>query len=142
MKLKLTLRVYVFLRNPKNEILLLDEKSEEHRFTKLPGGGLELGEGVIDCLKRELKEELNIENLILEQLYVSESFIASKLHENTQVVAVYYQGDLNHTSIRFNENETNLLNHHWIPIKELTRNHFTFEMDKHALKKYLSQQKI
>lgn len=136
--MKLTLRVYVFLKNPKNEILLLDEKSGKHRFTKLPGGGLELGEGILDCLKRELKEELNIENVALQQFYTSEKFISSKLHANTQVIAVYYHGATDVTSISINDNETNLLNLHWVPQRELTAEHFTFQMDKDALEKYFS----
>lgn len=136
--MKLTLRVYVFLKNPKGEILLLDEKSGSHYFTKLPGGGLERGEGVLECLKRELKEELNIENVVLKQFYTSESFISSKLHEDTQVIAVYYRGAIESTKIQFNENETDLLDHHWIPQNELTADHFTFPMDKDALEKFFA----
>ena len=136
--MKLTVRVYVFLKNQNEEILLLDEKSGSHYFTKLPGGGLERGEGILECLKRELKEELNIENVALKQFYTSESFISSKLHEDTQVIAVYYHGAIENIEIHFNANETDLLDHHWIPQKELTSDHFTFPMDKDALEKFFA----
>ncbi len=43
---EITIRVYAFLVNTQNEVLLLDEKYGEHRFTKLPGGGLEPGYSV------------------------------------------------------------------------------------------------
>ena len=55
------LRVYAIIMNSKGEILISDECRNGYSFTKLPGGGLQLGEGLSDCLKRELKEELNID---------------------------------------------------------------------------------
>ena len=47
------IRVYGIYVNPKKEVLVTDESYDEHEFTKFPGGGLEWGEGSIECLKRE-----------------------------------------------------------------------------------------
>ena len=58
---KITVRVYAIIFNDKNEILLSDEYFSGKKMTKFPGGGLETGESLIDCLKREAKEELEQE---------------------------------------------------------------------------------
>ena len=54
-------RVYGVLLDKANRLLVSDEFIRGNYFTKLPGGGLEFGEGTRDCLKRELKEELGID---------------------------------------------------------------------------------
>jgi 8-oxo-dGTP diphosphatase len=54
-------RVYGLLINDEQEILISDEQEYGMQFTKFPGGGLELGEGLIDGLKREFVEECNVE---------------------------------------------------------------------------------
>ncbi|RZK13557.1 MAG: NUDIX hydrolase, partial [Flavobacterium sp.] len=46
-------RVYGVLINHDNQVLISDEQSGGRTFSKFPGGGLELGEGLIDALKRE-----------------------------------------------------------------------------------------
>jgi len=40
-------------------ILTVEEPVRDRIIRKFPGGGLEFGEGILDCLKREFKEELN-----------------------------------------------------------------------------------
>ncbi len=56
---KFNIRVYGLLFNDQGDILVSDEERFGNRFTKFPGGGLEFGEGLSDCLKREFIEELN-----------------------------------------------------------------------------------
>jgi hypothetical protein len=56
------------------------------------------------------------------------------------VIAVYYHGTINTTSVTFNEGETDLLDHNWVPLAELSPSHFTFQMDKDALERFLAIQ--
>jgi 8-oxo-dGTP diphosphatase len=54
------IRVYGVLLNEEKQVLVSDEFIRGNYYTKFPGGGLELGEGTRDCLKREFKEEMNL----------------------------------------------------------------------------------
>ena len=83
------IRVYAFCING-NTILALHEKYAGTKICKLPGGGLELGEGTVDCLHREFEEELNLKIEILEHLYTQESFIESLIKDNKQILNIYY----------------------------------------------------
>ncbi|MBS3915465.1 MAG: NUDIX domain-containing protein [Bacteroidetes bacterium] len=86
------IRVYgIWIRN--NEILLSTEKTGELEFTKFPGGGLHFGEGIGDCLKREFREELNIEIQPKDLFYVNENLVASAFHKNQQLISIYYLVD-------------------------------------------------
>jgi len=44
--------VYVIVKNERNQILMVMESEDEG--WELPGGGLEIGEEIFDCAKREL----------------------------------------------------------------------------------------
>ncbi len=55
------IRVYGVLINQQNQVLVSDEYIRGSYYTKFPGGGLELGEGTRNCLKREFKEEMDLE---------------------------------------------------------------------------------
>ncbi len=85
-----TIRVYGILINDKKQILVSDEVIQEVLYTKFCGGGLEFGEGTIDCVKREYKEEMNLNIEVLEHFYTTDFFQESKFREKEQVVSIYY----------------------------------------------------
>ena len=68
------IRVYGILLDPQNRILVSDEFIRGNYFTKLPGGGLEIGEGTRDCLKREFKEETGLDVTVGDHLYTTDFF--------------------------------------------------------------------
>ena len=53
-------RIYGLLIHS-GHLLAVEEPFQGKKIVKLPGGGLEFGEGTIDALHREFKEELNVE---------------------------------------------------------------------------------
>ena len=86
-----TIRVYAIIINEKNEVLLSDEFVLKRKITKFPGGGLEFGEGTIDCLKRELKEETGQEIEIIKHIYTTDFFQPALHNPEIQVISIYYQ---------------------------------------------------
>ena len=83
-------RVYGIWINEKNEILLSDERIGDFCFTKFPGGGLEFGEGIRECLIREWKEELNADIDVLDHIYTTDFFQLSAFDQQAQIISVYY----------------------------------------------------
>lgn len=83
-------RVYGILRGKNREVLVSDELIRGDYITKFPGGGLEFGEGTRDCLKREFKEEMNLEVKITDHLYTTDFFQMSAFNPEQQIISVYY----------------------------------------------------
>lgn len=70
-------------------LLVNDELIRGQRVIKLPGGGLEPGEGTIEGLKREWKEELSLDIEVLGHYYTTDFFQQSAFND-TQVISIYY----------------------------------------------------
>src|SRR5450432_1151424 len=85
------LRVYGILQGNNKEVLVSDEFIRGNRYTKFPGGGLELGEGTRDCLKREFMEEMNLKVRIADHLYTTDFFQMSAFNPEHQIISIYYQ---------------------------------------------------
>jgi ADP-ribose pyrophosphatase YjhB (NUDIX family) len=82
-------RVYgILIHN--NAILVSDEYIKKNKITKLPGGGLEYGEGTRDCLIREFNEELNLKIELISHFYTTDFFVNSSFDTNSQVLSIYY----------------------------------------------------
>ena len=87
---KFTLRVYGILINEKKQVLVSDEYIRGNYYTKFPGGGLELGEGTRECLKREFKEEMDLNIEVEEHLYTTDFFQLSAFNPDDQIISIYY----------------------------------------------------
>jgi 8-oxo-dGTP diphosphatase len=85
---KFNIRVYgIWLHD--NRVLVNEEQIRGRTVIKFPGGGLDWGEGTIDCLRREWKEELDIDIAVKDHFYTTDFFQVSAF-DNSQVVSVYY----------------------------------------------------
>jgi|KBSSwiStaDraftv2_1062776.scaffolds.fasta_scaffold255372_2 ADP-ribose pyrophosphatase YjhB (NUDIX family) len=84
------IRVYGVLINAQKQVLVSDEYIRGSYFTKFPGGGLELGEGTRDCLKREFKEEMDLEVEVDQHLYTTDYYQVSAFNPTHQIISIYY----------------------------------------------------
>src|SRR5690349_21864837 len=90
MELTLSVRVYGILMNDARQVLVSDEYIRGSYYTKFPGGGLEIGEGTRECLKREFKEEMNLEVSIGDHIYTTDFFQQSAFNTAHQILSIYY----------------------------------------------------
>jgi ADP-ribose pyrophosphatase YjhB (NUDIX family) len=82
-------RVYGILIE-KNQVLVSDEYIRGGYYTKFPGGGLEQGEGTRDCLKREFREEMNLEVETGSHFYTTDFYQQSAFRPEDQIISIYY----------------------------------------------------
>ena len=83
-------RVYGILINEKQQVLVSDEYIRGVYYTKFPGGGLEMGEGTRDCLKREFKEEMDLNVAVGDHIYTTDYFQISAFNPDDQLISIYY----------------------------------------------------
>jgi len=135
---RFNIRVYGILMNEKKEVLLAHERMGEYRFTKFPGGGLEYGEGIKDCVIREFREEAGIEIYEASHFYTTDFFQQSAFRKSDQIISVYYKvkskSDL--SEIRLDEFElkgnkrTEIIQFKWVAVNRLDESHLSLPIDK------------
>jgi ADP-ribose pyrophosphatase YjhB (NUDIX family) len=84
------IRVYGILINEQKQVFLSDEFIRGNYYTKFPGGGLEVGEGTRDCLKREFKEEMNLNVEVGAHIYTTDFYQKSAFNPAHQIISIYY----------------------------------------------------
>jgi 8-oxo-dGTP diphosphatase len=87
---RFNIRVYGLLAD-NGKILVTDEFRLNTFMTKFPGGALEFGEGTLECLRREFREELDTEIEILSHFYTTDFFqVTDLLPSDMQLINIYY----------------------------------------------------
>ena len=133
---KFNIRVYgLFIKD--NCVLVSDEFRFGTKMTKFPGGGLEVNEGLVDCLLRECKEEFNQEFKVIDHFYTTDFYITSAFNPNEQLISIYYTiAPLDEIKFKISNVpfDFNLIDEaqsfRWIKIPEISSNDFTFPIDK------------
>ena len=90
---KFNVRVYVTIVKNQKVFALFEEYAGE-QLLKFPGGGLEFGESVIECIQREFDEELNLKIKNITHFYTQEDFLVSRFRDSEQLLTIYYLADI------------------------------------------------
>lgn len=90
---KFNVRVYVTIVKDQKVFALFEEYAGE-QLLKFPGGGLEFGESVIECIQREFDEELNLKIKNITHFYTQEDFLVSRFRDSEQLLTIYYLADI------------------------------------------------
>ncbi len=137
---KFVIRVYGIAVH-RGRLLVVDEYWYETLMTKLPGGGLEFGEGLTDCLKRECMEEFGQEAEIIEHFYTTDFFQETRFLPGKQLISIYYRINIKNPEAitvaikKFDfEKREGAMAFRWIDLDILSQDDFTLPIDKKVAK--------
>lgn len=139
-KYPFVVRVYGVFIHPQHGVLVSDEYIYGRRVTKFPGGGLEFGEGTIDCLVREMQEETGTHFHVTGHLYTTDFFVPSAFNPALQVLSVYYRMEpaglqlpaVSNVPFDFPAEEEGAQSLRFIPLEEMSEEQFTLEIDRYV----------
>lgn len=141
---RFNLRVYGIIKNKNDEILVTDEFQMDTKMTKLPGGGLKYGEGTIDCLRREIREECNDQEIKnIRHYYTTDFFQKALFYKNQQLISIYYIAEtegqpvfkISEKAFDFKNMKNGNQSFRWVKIKLLNPDEFSFPIDKFVIQR-------
>lgn len=115
----------------KRDNKFLIQKNDGNNFYSLPGGHVELGEDTLTALKREMKEEVNVQTTDEKLFAVVENFFADNTAKVFHELGFYYQvstkENLPLTDYSVEENDKGTMKHlefKWVTKEELQNEDF------------------
>src|SRR5690606_2271902 len=130
---RFNIRVYaILIQNGK--LLLSTEQYLGKTLMKLPGRGTEYGQGILEALIREFREEVDRTVEIGELFYVTDYFIQSAFIESDQIISFYYLVSTD------GEIEDSMTEHQlsWVELTPDNEASLTFPQDREVFKKLCS----
>ena len=124
--------------NDLQQVLVTDEYRFGKQITKFPGGGLQYGEGTLECIRREMMEETGNEVEVIRHFYTTDFFQRSAFHKNDQVISIYYMVrakqplkiKVKEKPFDFDSLTEGAQVFRWIPLNSLKSEDFTFPIDQ------------
>jgi ADP-ribose pyrophosphatase YjhB (NUDIX family) len=138
------IRVYAIIINENNEVLITDEFQMNQQMTKFPGGGLIFGEGTIDCLIREIKEECNGQKIKnIRHFHTTDFYQKALFFENKQLISIYYTAlmekpvrfKISEKPFDFDPGKNDFQSFRWVKIGVLDENELSFPIDRFVFRK-------
>jgi ADP-ribose pyrophosphatase YjhB (NUDIX family) len=133
------IRVYGLILNENMEVLVSDEYQMNMNMTKFPGGGLHYGEGLRDCLTREIREECNGQELKnIRHFYTTDFYQEALFYRNRQLISIYFLAEFSGpvkfriSSVPFDFDQTaeGSQSFRWIGLNDLNIEDLSFPVDK------------
>ncbi len=142
-------RVYGILAQD-GKVLVSDEYIKGKEITKLPGGGLEFGEGPADCIVREFKEETDMKVAVKNHFYTTDFFVTSAFDVKSQVISIYYvvkaleelKVPVTTRKFDFKKKVEGAQSFRWLEIDKISENDFTFVIDRRVGNMINEQKKL
>lgn len=142
-------RVYGILAQ-NGKLLVSDEYIKGKEITKLPGGGLEFGEGPADCVVREFKEETDMKVAVKNHFYTTDFFVTSAFDVKSQVISIYYvvkaleevKVPVSAKRFDFKKKIEGAQSFRWLEIDKISENDFTFVIDRRVGNMINEQKKL
>ena len=138
--IKFNARCYVLVRSHQNRILVMKDRWQGVDLNKFPGGGLELGEGLLECIHREIVEEFSSsENLEYRHFFTPTECFTSRFKPQEQLLLNYFTNSTEADEQQWSliPNDPNLLGMQWIELKAENAPWFTLKSDREAFLKLL-----
>lgn len=126
---RITIKAIIF----KNDSFLL---VEDHKGKwEMPGGKVDFGESPEDTLKRELNEELGVEDAVINDLVKSWTFCVQSEGDDYQFIVIVYSADIGNQDIKHSDEHKK---YEWVPKDKINSLNMR-DGYKESIKQFLSK---
>ncbi len=125
--------------NEENKIFLGKSNKWGDRWI-VPGGHLELGETFVECIKREVREETNLEISDIELIGIQESIFSEEFHKKRHMIFLDYCCLANNSSdIKLNDEIQEYI---WIKPEEALEKLILAKTTVNFIKSYIDKKRV
>ena len=131
---RFNLRVYgVWISHERQVLLTQEQHQQAGELLKFPGGGVNHGEGPLDALRREWREETGLAILSAEHLYTTEFFQRSAFDPCEQIISIYYRLSAPDTPApQPQAGAEAIVRFRWEALEELPAEQLSMPIDRHV----------